>query len=169
VVPFGAPIVLILPADRDDVGTDLVVELSRIGYDAVVGMLDGGVEAWEASGRPLERTAMVELADVSARRAEGAQVLDVRQPTEWREGTIAGSTTIFLGDLPRRVAELDRDATWLVMCRSGARAAIGGSILAAAGLRAQVVGRGGVPGWLSAHPGHRPSAPPVTTETIGRA
>lgn len=149
VVPFGAPIVLVL--DRPDIATDLVIDLSRIGYDAVVGMLDGGVDAWGASGRPLERLTMVPLADVSARLngSDRVRVLDVRQPTEWREGTIPGSTLVFLGDLPGRVSDLDRDTTWLVVCRSGMRAAIGGSILAAAGLRTEVVGEGGVPQWLS--------------------
>lgn len=152
VVPFGAPIVLVLAANRADAATDLVIELSRIGYDAVVGILDGGVEAWEATHRPLERTTLTPLAEV-ADRLEGdarVRVLDVRQPTEWREGVIPGSTTIFLGDLPGKVTELDRDATWLVMCRSGARAAIGGSILQAMGLRTEVVGRGGVPDFLAA-------------------
>jgi rhodanese-related sulfurtransferase len=35
------------------------------------------------------------------------------------------------------------------MCRSGARAAIAGSILSAAGLRVEVVGAGGVPDALA--------------------
>ncbi len=63
-----------------------------------------------------------------------------------------GSTTIFLGDLPGRVGSLDKDTTWIVVCRSGMRAAIGGSILANAGIRSEVVGAGGVPNWLAQHP-----------------
>jgi rhodanese-related sulfurtransferase len=168
VVPFGAPIVLVLGTERADLATDLVVDLSRIGYDAVVGVLEGGVEAWEASGRTLERMAMTPLATVDARLAAGARVLDVRQPTEWRDGIIPGATTIFLGDLPGRVDELDRDVTWLVVCRSGMRAAIGGSILGAAGVRAEVVGTGGVPDWLAAHPEHERIALPVTSGMPGR-
>lgn len=156
VVPFGAPIVLVLGPDGPDIATDLVIDLSRIGYDAVVGVLDGGVDAWAASGRPLERLAMTPLAEVSARLAghDRVRVLDVRQPTEWRDGTIPGSTLVYLGDLPGRVADLDRDTTWLVMCRSGMRAAIGGSLLAAAGLRTEVVGAGGIPDWLAGGRSH---------------
>ncbi|MFN8518573.1 MAG: rhodanese-like domain-containing protein [Chloroflexota bacterium] len=165
VVPFGAPIVLVLPEDQPGLATDLVVDLSRIGYDAVIGLLEGGVAAWQASGRVLERMTMTPLASVDARLAAGVKVLDVRQPTEWRDGIIPGATTVFLGDLPGRVDELDRDATWLVLCRSGMRAAIGGSILGAAGIAAEVVGRGGVPDWVAAHPDHARAAVAVPSGT----
>ncbi len=154
VVPFGAAIVLVLPDDRPDLGIDLVVDLSRIGYDAVVGTLDGGVEGWAAAGRSLRTLEMTAITDIDdrLRSPDAVGILDVRQPTEWREGIIPGSTTIFLGDLPGRVSDLAADRTWIVVCRSGMRAAIGGSILAGAGLRTQVVGTGGVPDWLAAHP-----------------
>ncbi len=161
VVPFGAPIVLVLGADRMDIARDLVVDLSRIGYDAVVGVLDGGVEAWVAAGGALASQTMLSLAGVAPRLAgsDRVRVLDVRQPTEWRDGTVPGSTTIFLGDLPGRVTELDRDVTWLVMCRSGMRAAIGGSLLSAAGLRTEVVGAGGVPDLLAQQASEAPVSP----------
>ncbi|MET0772944.1 MAG: rhodanese-like domain-containing protein, partial [Candidatus Limnocylindrales bacterium] len=142
------------PADRSDIGPDLVTDLARIGYDAVVGMLEGGIDAWRADGRPTAAMIMTSLTSVGARLGspDRVRVLDVRQPTEWRIGIIPGSATIFLGDLPARIGELDPDATWLVVCRSGMRAAIGGSLLEAAGLRAEVVGTGGVPDWLAEHP-----------------
>ena len=154
VVPFGAAVVLVLPEDRSDIAPDLVTDLARVGYDAVVGMLEGGMDAWRADGRPTATLTMTSLTRVGARLADAGRVrvLDVRQPTEWRTGLIPDSTTIFLGDLPGRIRELDRETTWLVICRSGMRAAIGGSLLAAAGLRAEVVGAGGVPDWLAEHP-----------------
>jgi len=154
VVPFGAAIVLVLPDDRPGLGIDLVVDLSRIGYDAVVGTLHGGTEGWVAAGRSLRTLEMTAITDIDdrLRSPDAVGILDVRQPTEWREGIIPGSTTIFLGDLPGRVSDLAADRTWIVVCRSGMRAAIGGSILAGAGLRTEVVGTGGVPDWLAAHP-----------------
>jgi glyoxylase-like metal-dependent hydrolase (beta-lactamase superfamily II)/rhodanese-related sulfurtransferase len=161
VVPFGAAIVLVLPTDRPDIGPDLVTDLSRIGYDAVVGMLAGGIDAWVDEGRPTAAMTMTSVTGVGARLggADRVRVLDVRQPTEWRTGIVPGSTPIFLGDLPGRIGELDPEATWLVMCRSGMRAAIGGSLLEAAGLRTEVVGAGGVPDWLAEHP--------TATESVG--
>lgn len=170
VVPFGAAIVLVAPPDRPDIAPDLMTDLARIGYDAVVGLLGGGVEMWQAQGRPLATLTMVPLAEVAARidGPEPVRVLDVRQPTEWRDGVIPGATTIHLGDVPGRIGELDPDATWLVMCRSGARAAIGGSLLAAAGLRVEVVGAGGVPDWLATHAAHERVGLAVASESARR-
>jgi rhodanese-related sulfurtransferase len=50
-----------------------------------------------------------------------AVILDVRQPEEWKLGTLPGSTLISLGEVTDRVAELDKDRAVLCVCRSGAR------------------------------------------------
>lgn len=53
------------------------------------------------------------------------RVLDIRTPAEYAEGHIRGALNIdFLGaDFAKRLGELDRDATYLVYCRSGNRSA----------------------------------------------
>ncbi|MBP0448777.1 MBL fold metallo-hydrolase [Kitasatospora sp. RG8] len=68
VVPLDRPLVLVLPEPVADAAREAVLQLLRIGYDArLVGQLDGGVERWRASGRPL---AAIRTADVSeVRRA----------------------------------------------------------------------------------------------------
>ena len=76
-------------------------------------------------------------------------IVDVRQPTEWRDGTLARSRTIFAGDLRGRIGLLPRDRTWTVVCRSGMRAAIAASLLSRAGHQVRVVVDGGVPDVLS--------------------
>ena len=50
-------------------------------------------------------------------------VLDVRTPEEYAEGHIEGSTMIDFKapDFEAKVAELDRDQTYLIHCRSGRR------------------------------------------------
>ena len=79
-------------------------------------------------------------------RAPGTdRVLDVRQPYEWRTGVIPGSDLVFVADLPATLDDLDRDASYLVACRTGVRAAIAASLLDAAGIRARAVVDGGVP------------------------
>lgn len=63
--------------------------------------------------------------ELRARIASGSPpvILDVREPAEVAEGTIPGSVMIPLGDLPRRLAELDPSREIVVHCRSGARSA----------------------------------------------
>lgn len=50
-------------------------------------------------------------------------VLDVREPSEWAMGHIAGAVHIPLGDLPARFGELDPQRQTLVVCHLGGRSA----------------------------------------------
>lgn len=51
------------------------------------------------------------------------RLLDVREPEELAVSRLDGVVPIPLGQLPARMGELDRDADWVVVCRSGARSA----------------------------------------------
>lgn len=60
---------------------------------------------------------------------QGAFVLDVREPSEFADGSIPGAVNIPLGDLPRRLADVPRDRTIACLCRSGNRSGKAQSIL----------------------------------------
>lgn len=148
-LPFDAPIALVLDPAQDAV--EAVRQLARIGFDTVRGVLPG-LAAWTAEGRPVETfgRATVEQLRTAIARGDAPRILDVRQPDEWRGGTIAGS-------IPRFVADLAEPDTWLpeggptwVICASGFRASIASSLLAAAGREVIAVDGGGVPDVLRA-------------------
>ena len=145
-VPFGAPVVLVLP-DEPGIVDHAVTELLRIGYDRVHGVLDGGVDAWVESGRPTASFDVVEADAVAAATADPTRtVLDVRDPKEWRDdGTVDGTMRIPLWELAERLDELPADRPVTVLCASGRRASIAGSLLDAAGLDVAVLTRGGAP------------------------
>lgn len=65
--------------------------------------------------------------------AEGAVVVDVRSPAEFRQGSRPGSINIPLTDLPARSKELDREKTIVLCCASGARSGMAVGILKANG------------------------------------
>jgi hydroxyacylglutathione hydrolase len=149
-VPFGAPVVLVLPEPLGDALEEATVQLFRIGYDRVVGALVGGTVAWAASGGPLESFPVTTIAALHADALAGrnAYALDVRDPDEWKaDGVVPGAIRIPLGDLPDRLASLPRDAQVTVMCKSGARASIAASLLDAAGVDVRLIARGGAPDW----------------------
>ena len=77
---------------------------------------------------------------------QDVQVLDVREDDEWAAGHIDGAVHIPLGELDRRMEELDRARPILTVCRSGGRAAKAAELLGAAGLNAAVMD-GGVTRW----------------------
>ena len=147
ILPFDAPICLIVDDPIQEV--EAVDEMTRIGFDHVIGHLHGGLDAWVASGgetRSYETASWQELqAYASGESGDAAHVLDVRQPYEWRDGAIPGSRRIFVADLPGAVGSLDRETPWLVACRTGVRATIAASVLDAAGIPARPVVDGGIP------------------------
>lgn len=74
------------------------------------------------------------------------QLLDVREDDEWRAGRVEGALHIPLGQLDRRVRELDQNRPVVTVCRSGGRAAKAAELLSGAGLSAQVMD-GGMAQW----------------------
>lgn len=53
----------------------------------------------------------------------GAAIIDVREPGGYVAGRVPGAVLIPVGQLPRRTAELDRNAPVYVVCASGTRSA----------------------------------------------
>lgn len=161
-VPFGGPLLLVLPEPAAESSREATTQLLRIGYERVLGTLAGGIGAWQDAGRPVssyETTTIDQVnAELAAAAGDGAPaptILDVRQPIEWRDdGAIPGAQRIFVADLPARLAEVPAGSAVTVLCKSGARAAIAASLLDAAGRDVRLVARGGAPGWDGAfeHP-----------------
>ena len=81
-VPRKRPIVLTGGSDREH--EDAQRQLFRIGYDQVLGALDGGVDAWRASGREVGRFESAEVAELATWILSGERltVLDVRNEDE---------------------------------------------------------------------------------------
>jgi rhodanese-related sulfurtransferase/rubrerythrin len=85
------------------------------------------------------------------REDQGAySLVDVRQPGEYEEGHLPGARLIPLGELPERVAELDRDKTTIVYCAAGIRSRAGAAILERAGFREVLSMSGGIHAWRGA-------------------
>jgi hydroxyacylglutathione hydrolase len=147
-LPVGTPLVLVLPEPLDVAADEAVAQLIRIGFDTIVGVLDGGMDAWRASGGEVASYPTVAAASAIDRAAGVA--LDVRDPHEWAStGTAPGALTIPFWELSSRLGELPSGEPITVMCKSGARASVGASLLEAAGFDVRVVTHGGVPDLLA--------------------
>jgi rhodanese-related sulfurtransferase len=91
----------------------------------------------------------VSVAQAAELQGQGAFLVDVRQPEEFAEGHIAGSTLIPLDDLESRVAEVPRDRQVVVVCHSGNRSRHGRDILLQAGYSQVASMSGGLSAWES--------------------
>ncbi|MEO5617361.1 MAG: rhodanese-like domain-containing protein [Candidatus Eisenbacteria bacterium] len=132
------PIVLLVAPDRAE---EAVMRLARVGYEHVIGTLEGGCEAWCAAGLP---NGKLELMDLSRGVPEGWRLLDVRREPEWRSHHFGSAVHIPLSQLSERAGELDRDTPWLVTCAGGYRSAIGASLLLRAGFMRVASATGGM-------------------------
>lgn len=73
--------------------------------------------------------------------------IDVRQPQEWAEGTIPGVRRIPLGELQQAMGSLDKNKTYVCVCRSGSRSGRACQALAAAGFEKLINFDGGMLAW----------------------
>ncbi|MCY4076274.1 MAG: molybdopterin-synthase adenylyltransferase MoeB [Acidobacteria bacterium] len=82
--------------------------------------------------------------------AGGVFVLDVREPQEFQICRIPGSTLIPLGELPKRLGELEGRGEMIVHCKSGVRSAKAVKLLREAGFDGARNLRGGILRWIDA-------------------
>ena len=59
------------------------------------------------------------LSEFAAAHADGAVVVDVREPSEYVGGHVPGAVLMPMGQLPARLSELDRDRPVYVICATG--------------------------------------------------
>jgi hydroxyacylglutathione hydrolase len=148
-LPFATPVVLsVLDDERDDDALDEAsVQLRRIGWDAVLGHLEGGIDAWTASGRATRSFPILRVEQLVDELAAGeaGEILDVRQTAEWDAGHLEGSRHLFVGDLPERLDGFDPSERQTVICASGYRSSMAASLLDGAGVPVRLVARSGVP------------------------
>lgn len=77
-----------------------------------------------SSAAPATETAPVPAQDALARIADGASLVDVRTAEEFDAGHLDGAVNLDVqqADFEERVAELPREASYVVYCASGRRA-----------------------------------------------
>jgi hydroxyacylglutathione hydrolase len=109
------------------------------------------MEAWVTAGLPVQTLAQAPVHELNKRRgSHDLQLLDVRTPREWDEGHLPGACYVFLGDLSRKLKDLDRDKPVLVYCATGYRSSLAASMLQASGFGEVQNVPGGYTAWTAA-------------------
>jgi rhodanese-related sulfurtransferase len=91
----------------------------------------------------------IEVAELVRLRADGAPLIDVREPDEYTAAHVPGATLIPLATVPDELAQVPTDGTVYVICAKGSR-----SMRAAEFYRAQCIEAvnvaGGTIAWVEA-------------------
>jgi rhodanese-related sulfurtransferase len=85
--------------------------------------------------------------ETQSRQKAGAVIVDVREPHEWRTGHIAGAKHIPLGNLSKRIHELNPSKEIITVCRSGHRSMMAARTLQQAGFTQVSSMAGGMMSW----------------------
>lgn len=113
---------------------ETITRLARVGYDNVIGYLNGGFEAWQANGNEVDTIASIsanELADHMEK--EDLLVVDVRKPGEFAAEHVDGAKSLPLDYINELMAEFPKNQTIYVQCAGGYRSMMAASILKARG------------------------------------
>jgi hydroxyacylglutathione hydrolase len=150
VVPVDAELLVVAASDGNELeGAEL---LAAVGL-RVRGFLGGGMTAWRAEDRPVERIEAIDLAEL-ARRLDGSDdllVLDVRNAGEYESAHIPGSLHIPFGQLRERIDEVPRERPVATICKAGKRSGLAASILQREGFEGVIhVSRGNAANWATA-------------------
>ena len=124
---------------------EVVTRLSRVGYDYVIGFLEGGFEAWKQSGKETDSIKSIsadELANIKQSHP-AAQIVDARKTSEFNSEHIVDAMNTPLDNINDAMNQINKEQTYYVHCAGGYRSMIFASILKARGFENLIEVKGG--------------------------
>ena len=112
---------------------ETVKRLARVGYDYVIGYLDGGIEAWINAGKEIDSIGRITADEFATQFTEKPIVIDVRKPGEFSGEHVENAISIPLDFMNEHMAEFPKEQPFILHCAGGYRSIIAGSILKSRG------------------------------------
>jgi hydroxyacylglutathione hydrolase len=134
------PILLVTPQGKEE---DTITRLSRVGFDNVLGYLDGSFTSWQKAGKEVDTLRSVSVKVLEQKIDEKAFVFDVRKPGEFESEHIIGAESTPLDFLNNHISEFPKKDDFYVHCAGGYRSVIAASILKARGFHNTIDVAGG--------------------------
>ena len=138
---LSMPLLLIVDPGREK---EAVVRLARVGFDNVVGYLEGGFATWEEAELDVysfEEVTADELAELN--KDKDLSIVDVRKPGEYDQSHVCNAEAFPLDNLMSTKPSHLQELKTYVYCKGGYRSLIASSILAKAGYKDIVNVKGG--------------------------
>jgi len=123
IVDYSEPFIL---AAQDEQMEDLTRKLMRIGMDQMMGYVD----SIDSLGMELQTADIIDIEEFkSYLNRNDAQIVDVRNKTEYEAGRIENAENVFVGTLEDNLDKISHDKQIVIHCQSGDRATIAYSLL----------------------------------------
>ena len=115
---------------------EVITRLSRVGFDHVIGYLEGGFETWRTSGKEIDTIDRITPDEFAKKVKIGeSKVVDIRKESEYEAEHIEDAYSKPLAYINEWVKDINPNEHFFMHCAGGYRSMIAASILQARGYR----------------------------------
>lgn len=133
IVDVTQSILLVADEGREE---EAVTRLSRVGFDKVLGYLEGGIRAWENAGKETDVVNRITAEQfASAIKAGESRIIDVRKESEYAAEHVEAAYSKPLAYINNWIRSIDPEVHFYLHCAGGYRSMIAASILQSRGYR----------------------------------
>lgn len=138
---INQPILLVCDPARLE---EVIIRLSRVGFDNVLGYLEGGFKLWKEAGKEVDSLKSITTEEfVTIRNSQSIHVLDVRKVSEFQSEHVLDAENAPLAELNLHLDMLKEDEDNYIHCAGGYRSMIASSILKSRGIHNIIEVQGG--------------------------
>jgi rhodanese-related sulfurtransferase len=133
IVDVKQPILLVCENGKEE---ETITRLSRVGFDHLLGYLEGGFDAWKNAGMEVDHVNRITPQQFEASFKSGeSKVIDVRKSSEYAAEHVEDAYSRPLADINQWIRDINPAEHFFVHCAGGYRSMIASSILQARGYR----------------------------------
>jgi glyoxylase-like metal-dependent hydrolase (beta-lactamase superfamily II)/rhodanese-related sulfurtransferase len=126
-------ILLITDAGQEE---EVIIRLSRVGFDHVLGYLEGSFDAWKASGKEIDTINRITANEFEVKfNVDESVVVDVRKESEYEAEHVSEAYSKPLAYINEWTKDVKPEEHFFLHCAGGYRSMIAASILQARGYR----------------------------------
>ncbi|MFC7772451.1 MBL fold metallo-hydrolase [Flavobacterium sp. GCM10027622] len=133
IADVNQPLLIVCDAGKEE---ETITRLSRVGFDNVLGHLEGGFATWENSGKETDAVKRITATQFAAElNIEKDKVIDIRKEGEYSAEHLDEAYSKPLAYINTWINEIDPSEHFYIHCAGGYRSMIAASILQARGYR----------------------------------
>jgi hydroxyacylglutathione hydrolase len=127
------PIILVTEIGKEE---ETVTRLARVGFDNLIGHLQGGFESWKNAGLEIDTVHRINAEQFANEVKIGeSKVLDIRRDSEYEAEHIEDAYSRPLASINNWIKDINPEEHFFMHCAGGYRSMIAASILQARGYR----------------------------------
>lgn len=132
IVDVQQPLLLVCDQNSEE---ETITRLARVGFDHVLGYLNGGIESWKKAGKEVDRINRISPQEMEQQIQDKDKIVDVRKETEYTAEHLVAAENLPLSNINQWFNTFNNDQNFYLHCAGGYRSMIAASILNARGIR----------------------------------